>query len=43
MEVRVKMTRPYTPRTNAKAKRLIKTLLEEWVYREALQQLSGSQ
>lgn len=26
-------TRPYTPRTNGKAERLIKTMLEEWAYR----------
>jgi hypothetical protein len=27
-----KKTRPYTPRTNGKADRFIKTLLEEWAY-----------
>jgi transposase InsO family protein len=26
-------TRPYTPRTNGKAERLIQTLLREWAYR----------
>ncbi|MGB7564652.1 MAG: integrase core domain-containing protein [Prochlorococcaceae cyanobacterium] len=28
----MKKTRPYTPRTNGKAERFIKTLLEEWAY-----------
>ena len=27
-----KRTRPYTPRTNGKAERFIKTLLVEWAY-----------
>ncbi len=27
-----KRTRPYTPRTNGKAERFIKTLLAEWAY-----------
>ena len=30
--MKVKKTRPYTPRTNGKAERFIKTLLEEWAY-----------
>ena len=30
--LKVKKTRPYTPRTNGKAERFIKTLLEEWAY-----------
>jgi len=33
--VRHRRTRPYTPRTNGKAERLIKTLLEEWAYPKA--------
>jgi transposase InsO family protein len=32
-QVRHKFTRPYTPRTNGKAERLIQTLLREWAYR----------
>ena len=32
MGLKVKKTRPYTPRTNGKAERFIKTLLEEWAY-----------
>ena len=28
-------TRPYTPRTNGKAERLVQTLLREWAYRRA--------
>lgn len=31
-QVRHLKTKPYTPRTNGKAERLIKTLLEEWAY-----------
>jgi transposase InsO family protein len=31
--VRHRFTRPYTPRTNGKAERLIQTLLREWAYR----------
>ena len=27
-----KRTKPYTPRTNGKAERFIKTLLSEWAY-----------
>ena len=27
-----KRTRPYTPRTNGKAERLIQTALREWIY-----------
>ena len=30
--MKVKKTRPYTSRTNGKAERFIKTLLEEWAY-----------
>lgn len=30
-------TRPYTPRTNGKAERFIRTLLEEWAYGMAFQ------
>lgn len=30
--VRARRTRPYTPRTNGKAERFIKTLLREWAY-----------
>jgi len=30
-------TRPYTPRTNGKAERMIQTLLREWAYRFAYQ------
>jgi len=33
MSVRHVRTRPYTPRTNGKAERLIQTLLREWAYR----------
>jgi transposase len=32
MGLKAKKTRPYTPRTNGKAERFIKTLLEEWAY-----------
>jgi transposase InsO family protein len=32
-QLRHKFTRPYTPRTNGKAERLIQTLLREWAYR----------
>lgn len=32
LAVKVKKTRPYIPRTNGKAERFIKTLLEEWAY-----------
>jgi len=28
-----RFTRPYTPRTNGKAERVIQTLLREWAYR----------
>ena len=35
LSVRHKRTRPYTPRTNGKAERLIQTLLREWAYRFA--------
>jgi transposase InsO family protein len=31
-QIRHKRTRPYTPRTNGKAERFIKTLLNEWAY-----------
>jgi transposase InsO family protein len=31
--VRHRFTRPYTPRTNGKAERVIQTLLREWAYR----------
>ena len=30
--VRHKRTRPYRPRTNGKAERLVQTLLREWAY-----------
>jgi len=33
LSVRHKRTKPYTPRTNGKAERLIQTLLREWAYR----------
>ena len=33
----LKRTRPYTPRTNGKAERFIKTLLAEWAYSMAFQ------
>lgn len=33
LQVRHVRTRPYTPRTNGKAERLIQTLLREWAYR----------
>lgn len=33
MSLRHLRTRPYTPRTNGKAERLIQTLLREWAYR----------
>ena len=32
MGLSTKRTRPYTPRTNGKAERFIKTLLNEWTY-----------
>jgi transposase InsO family protein len=32
MGLKLKKTRPYSPRTNGKAERLIKILLEEWAY-----------
>ena len=32
MGLKVKKTKPYTPRTNGKAEWFIKTLLEEWTY-----------
>jgi hypothetical protein len=32
MGLKVRKTRPYSPRTNGKAERFIKTLLEEWAY-----------
>ena len=32
-QVRHRFTRPYTPRTNGKAERLIQTFLREWAYR----------
>jgi len=34
-QLRHRFTRPYTPRTNGKAERLIQTLLREWAYRQA--------
>ena len=34
-EVRHVRTRPYTPRTNGKAERFIRTLLNEWAYAQA--------
>jgi transposase InsO family protein len=40
MGVKVKKTRPYTPRTNGKAERLINTMLAEWAYVIALRQLN---
>lgn len=33
LNIRHKRTRPYTPRTNGKAERVIQTLLREWAYR----------
>jgi hypothetical protein len=33
--VKLRFTRPYTPRTNGKAEALIKTMLREWAYRYA--------
>lgn len=33
LEIRHRRTRPYTPRTNGKAERVIQTLLREWAYR----------
>jgi transposase InsO family protein len=33
--IRHLFTRPYTPRTNGKAERLVQTLLREWAYRRA--------
>lgn len=32
-QLRHRLTRPYTPRTNGKAERFIQTLLREWAYR----------
>ncbi|MEA2572471.1 MAG: hypothetical protein QOI24_4472 [Acidobacteriota bacterium] len=32
--IKHKRTRPYTPRTNGKAERMIQTLLREWAYRQ---------
>ena len=32
MDLKPVRTRPYTPRTNGKAERFIKTLLDEWAY-----------
>jgi len=32
--LRHRFTRPYTPRTNGKAERMIQTLLREWAYRQ---------
>ena len=34
-EVRHLRTRPYTPRTNGKAERFIRTLLAEWAYAQS--------
>ena len=34
-QLRHRRTRPYTPRTNGKAERLIRTLLAEWAYAQA--------
>jgi transposase InsO family protein len=34
-QVRHLRTRPYTPRTNGKAERFIRTLLAEWAYAQA--------
>ena len=31
--IKLKFTRPYTPRTNGKVERMIQTLLREWAYR----------
>ena len=36
-----KHTRPYTPRTNGKAERFIKTLLAEWAYSMAFNETTG--
>jgi transposase InsO family protein len=33
--IRLRFTRPYTPRTNGKAERFIQTALREWAYRRA--------
>ncbi|MCU1244400.1 MAG: transposase [Acidobacteria bacterium] len=33
LNIRHRRTRPYTPRTNGKAERVIQTLLREWAYR----------
>jgi transposase InsO family protein len=33
-QLRHRFTRPYTPRTNGKAERVIQTLLREWAYRQ---------
>ena len=37
MDLKPSRTRPYTPRTNGKAERFIKTLLGEWAYAMAFQ------
>ena len=37
--VPAKRTRPYTPRSNGKAERFLKTLLDEWVYDLSFQSL----
>ena len=36
LSIRHLRTKPYTPRTNGKAERLIQTLLREWAYRYPL-------
>jgi transposase InsO family protein len=41
LAVKVKKTRPYTPRTNGKAERFINSLLGEWALRDALWFLRG--
>ncbi|QNI64110.1 DDE-type integrase/transposase/recombinase [Synechococcus sp. A15-44] len=38
-----KRTRPYTPRTNGKAERFIKTLLAEWAYSMPFQTSGGTE
>lgn len=35
LDIKPRRTRPYTPRTNGKAERVIQTLLREWAYRFA--------
>lgn len=37
LELKPIRTRPYTPRTNGKAERLVRTLVEEWAYGMAFQ------